>query len=420
MKTTRKLLSLLLAVLCLAPLTSCNDKETDMGIALVDTTTLYEGIYDTLYADAAWSEQEDSLLTTNYSFGIIGNFTDPVFGKVSSTLYTQIALPSNATDIALGDELVIDSVLLTLTKYQVFPDTGRTYNFHFEVKQLAEAIKSDSQYYSHDALPVDNSKVFFDDDVEVRYIDTLVVLKMRSSIFDVLHRTATAEEFVEQTKGLRVRLTSAGEEGMLSIDFSAATTCLRAYYHYTYESDTTYGYYTFLMGAGTTHFTHFDHNYSGTLFASGNPVAGNLRLYLEPLGGQQTRLRFNSAIQAFHAAHPYAVIHHAELIMPVAPESPSEVPDQILVLGHNDVNGEDEYIDDLIDVYTLRGYDGTYHEDGSYYRMRITQHLQGLLRKGSDPGMLLLLNSRRHAAQRLIMNGTSLTNRPRIAVVFSE
>lgn len=407
------------AALMTSALWACNDKESALGIDLVDTSTLYNGKCDTLYADNAWSEQEDSLLTTNYSFGIIGNYTDPIFGKVSSTLYTQIALPSNATGISLSDDLVIDSVVLTLTKYQVFPDTGKTYNFHFEVKQLAEALKSDSQYYSHNVLPVDNSALFFDNNIAVKYTDTVISLKLNSKIHDVLHRTATAEEFVEQTKGLRVRLTSAGEEGMISIDFSAATTCLKAYYHYTYGSDTSNASYTFLMGAGTSHFTHFEHNYNGTLFASGNAIPGTVRLYLEPLGGQQVRLNFNNALKAFHTAHPFAVIHHAELIMPVAPESSNNLPDQVLVLGHND-NGGDDYINDLIDTYTLRGYDGAYHEDGSYYRMRVTQHVQGLLRKGSDPGMLLLLNSRRHAAQRVIFNGTTTSNRPRIVFIYSE
>lgn len=411
---------LLVAAALAGATVSCEDKESALGIDLVDTATFYNGISDTLYADDAWSEKEDSLLTSNYTLGIIGNYTDPVFGKVSSVLYTQIALPQNTHDISLGDNIEIDSVVLTLTKYDIFPDTGRTYNFHFEVKQLAEPVKDTSYYSPKDILPVNESQVFFDGDVAVAYTDSLISLKLGGNINDVLHITATAEEFIEQVKGLRVRLTSAGEEGLVSIDFSAATTRLRAYYHHTYNGDTTYTFYTFLMGAGTAHFTHFNHNYSGTLFASGSHIPGTMRLYLEPMGGQQVRIKFDRDLKAFLAAHPYATIHHAELIMPVAGESPTNRPDQILLLGHNEEQQNDEYIDDLIDVYTLRGYDGAYHEDGNYYRMRVTQHMQGLLRKGYDPGMLMLLNSRRHAAQRVIFNGIGTTNRPKIAIVYSE
>jgi hypothetical protein len=55
--------------------------------------------------------------------------------------------------------------------------------------------------------------------------------------------------------------------------------------------------------------------------------------------------------------------------------------------------------------------------------MRITQHLQGLLRQGTDRGNLLLLNSRRHAAPRAILYGNGIadtTQRPRIVFIYSE
>lgn len=403
----------------LGALTSCTDKESALGIGLVDTTMLYNGKTDTLYADQAWTEFEDSLLTSNYSYGVIGYYSDLTFGKVSSVLYTQIALPSNANNISFSDEMVIDSVVLTLTKSQLFPDTGRVYNFHFEVKQLSEALLSDTSFYADNTLPVDESAVFFDDDVVVHNTDTAIRLVLDASIYPVIHRTASAEDFIKETKGLRVRMTKAGDEGLVSIDFSSSNTNLRTYYHYLYENDTTHGYYTFLMGAGTSHFTHFEHNYSGTLFASGNKVPGTMRLYLEPMGGHRIRMSFDRDLQTFRAAHPWAVIHHAELLLPVAPESPSQKPDQILTLGKQ-TDGEDVYIDDLIDLHTLSGYDGSFHEDSNYYRMRVTQHVQGLLREGTDRGILLLLNSRRHDPNRAIFNGTSSANRPRIVFVYSE
>ncbi len=409
----------LMAVAMMAFQTACTDEESALGIDLVDTTTLYDGMMDTIYADTAWTEYEDSLLTSNYSFGIIGNYTDATFGRVSSWLYTQIALPPNTNDIAFDSSLEIDSVVLTLAKSQLFPDTSGTYNFHFEVMQLAEPLLTDTLFYAENTLPVDGNKIFFDDNVTVGELDTVISFKLDPSFYSVIRRTATAEEFIQQTKGLRVRMTTAGDEGMVSVDFSSSATNLRAYYHYTSGNDTTLGFYTFLLGAGTSHFTHFEHNYAGTLFAGHPRLPGTMRLYLEPMGGHRVRMSFDRAIREFHAAHPWAVIHHAELVMSLSPESPAMHPDQILALGKQS-DGSDVYIDDLIDLYTLSGYDGTYHEDGNYYRMRVTQHLQGLMRKGEDPGMLLLLNSRRNSAQRAIMHGTLSSNCPRIIFVYTE
>ena len=96
-----------------------------------------------------------------------------------------------------------------------------------------------------------------------------------------------------------------------------------------------------------------------------------------------------------------------------------QMPDQILTLGE-DANGQDKYIADLINLYDLRGYDGSYHSDQQLYRIRVAQHLQGLLRKDGDPGFMLQINACRHAAQRTILNGLSTTNCPRIVIVYTE
>ena len=402
-----------------ALLGACTDEESALGIDLVDSTTHYTGYSDTLYADQAWTQFEDSLLTSNYSFGILGNYSDPVFGSVSATLYTQIALPTNTTSYAFDSAMTIDSVVLSFYKNQLFPDTAGAYAFHFEVKQLAQPLLSDTSYYAFDELPVDESTLFYDATVNVAYSDTMISLVLDSSVNSMLRLSASAEDFIAATKGLRVRITTAGDPGMVSLDFSSAYTCMRAYFHYTYGETTTNGTYSFLMGAGTSHFIHFEHNYSGTLFAGADSLGGGQRLYLEPLGGHNVRLSFDKAIRAFHAAHPLAAIHHAELVMPVAPEAPTLKPDQILLLGLSE-SGNEYYIDDLLNTSTLRGYDGTFHDDGNYFRMRMSQHLQGLLRKGADPGLVLMLNSRRHAAQRTVLMGNATTEKPKIILVYSE
>ena len=410
----------LLALLALPFFTACTDEESDLGIDLIDSTTLYQGICDTLYVDNAWTELEDSLNTSNLSFGILGNYHDATFGRVSSTLYTQLALPSNANDIAF-DSMVIDSVVLSFAKAQLFPDTSATYHFHFEVKQLAEPVLSDTIYYAFDQLPVDENTSFFDGTIPVTYYDTVVTLKLDSSVNSVIRRSATAEDFITETKGLRIRILNTSDEGMVTIDFSSINTCLRAHYHYVYNDDTITGIYTFLLGTGAAHFTHFSHDYSGTLFASGNPFPGTYRLYLEPLAGHRVRLSFDNAIQAFHAAHPWAVIHYAELLLPVAPEClDNEQPDQILALGKSTTSDNFFYIDDLINIHDLLGYDGTFHSDLGLYRIRLAQHLQGLLRLGYDPGLMLQINASRHAAPRTALKGLSSTDRPRIAIVYSE
>lgn len=416
----RRLKLILLLPAVVLTMSSCTDEESELGLDLIDSTTLYEGFYDTLYADNAWTEFEDSLVTSNLSYGIIGNYHDATFGRVSSTLYTQLALPSNASDIAF-DSMVIDSVVLSFAKSQLFPDTSATYHFRFEVKQLAEPLLSDTVYYAFDQLPVDENATFFNGVVPVTYYDTVISLLLDTSINRVIRRSATAEDFIAETKGLRVRILNSSDEGMVSVDLTSVYTCLRAHYHYVYANDTITGTYTFLLGTGTSHFTHFAHDYSGSLFASGNPLPGTYRLYLEPLGGHRVKFSFDNAVRSFHAAHPWAVIHYAELLLPVAPEAVAgDQPNQLLALGKSATSNDWYYVDDLINVHDLRGFDGTYHSDRGLYLIRLSMHLQGLLRLGYDPGLMVQISASRHAAQRTILNGLSSTEKPRIAIVYSE
>ena len=420
MKTdTPKRLHLLCLAAGLALLTAaCTDEETPLGSNINSSDSRYEGKSYTLLADHAVSQRDDSLMTTGYgsynTYGIIGNYSDASFGKVSAELFTQIALPTNASDINFA-EMTIDSVVLTLVKRSLYPDTTGTYNFHFEVMQLAEALQSDTLYHSYDTLPVNPDGRFFDCDITVTPLDTVITLKLGNGIENVLKQTATSAQFIERTKGLRVRITDAGAEGMMSINFAAVKTCLSVYYHY-YSSDTVSTRYPFLLGTGTYHFTHFKHDYSGSVTAGASPIDGGNRLYLEPLAGYRILLSFDNAIRAFAEAHPMATVHHAELLLPVAAME-TVMPNRILAKKNS---GTQPYIHDLTDLHTLAGYDGGYDSDRNCYRLRVTQHVQGLLRDKADPGLLLVLDARQNDAARVVLNGINAANPVKIDIIYSE
>lgn len=403
----------LLAIAAIALLTStfssCVDEESDLGINLVDPGTLYNGIADTLYTTSAVTRFDDSLRTSDYSFGIIGNYTSTTFGSVNSVLYTQVALSS--TDNSINTEgMVVDSVFLTLVNDMLFPDTAGTYNFHFEVRRLSQAVE-DTTYYACDELPVASGAALFDATVTVRATDTIITLPLNGDVASMLvdGNTYSAEDYSAFTKGLRISILPDGDQGMLSINFASVDTRLRAYYH----RDTNSSYYDFSIATGAKHFTHFAHDYTGTPFASGADVDGSQKLYLEPMGGHVVVIDFDSAICAFAKQHPRAVIHYAELIMPVASLSPVE-PDMIVAV--RTIDGVETYINDFLSS----GVDGTYNAETNRYRMRVSQHLQGLIRAGHDEGLKLVLNSRRSSAASVVLNGTQANDPVRIEFVYTE
>ena len=402
---------------CALLATACADKESSLGINLVDNGMVYHGQQATLHATSAMSVRDDSLLTTNYIYGIIGNYHDATFGQVRASLYTQIALPTNDADINFTD-MIIDSVILSLYKESIYPDTSHTYNFHFEVMQLNEVLLSDTAYYSTDVLPVNPSAVYFDQDMMVGPTDTILRLKLDNSIATILSQHATAEEFLQLTKGLRIRLTDAGDEGMLGIKLSSSESLLRVYYRSS-PTDMIGSTYSFQLGIGASRFNHFEHDYTGSVAGGNDSVDGSQTIYLEPLGGYNILVNFTNDIRSFAAAHPTATIHHAEMLLPLAPTADAMRPEQLLAM-QMDSNKASTYINDLLDPYTLGGFDGKYDAARNCYRIRVTQHVQNMLRRGEDSGTLVLLNNRRNAAPRTVIGGPSATDPIRIEIVYTE
>lgn len=406
------------ACLLLIAVVGCTDEESGLGMNLVDGNTLYNGQQATLTANSALSIREDSLTTTNFSFGCIGNYQDATFGRVSATLYTQIALDEHTGSINMAEN-IIDSVVLTLVKDHTYPDSTATYNFHFEVMHLAEPLLTDTVYYSCDTLAVDPTAKYFDQTVTVTPTDSVVRLKLDNSISTILNQTGSAEDFITATKGLRIRITDAGDDGMLGINFKATNTCITVYHRYSAD-DTVDATYPFLLGNGTSHFIHFEHDYTSSVTGGADSIDGTAALYIEPLAGYNLLISFDSAVRAFVAAHPTAVLHHAELLLPVTSPTTPSLPDRILAVAKRD-SANDVYTDDLMmDITSMARFDGTYDASRNCYRLRVTQHLQGLLRAGVDHGTLLVLNSRRSSAARAIINGLSATDHPRIEFIYTE
>ena len=402
MKNSLRFAALLLTLFAL---TACTDDESDLGSSLMNPNTIYNAKNYTMTADTAYSLRDDSLLTTgNYQI-MIGNYHDAIFGKVTAQFFTQITLPNATTSIAF-DDVTIDSVVMTLVYDSVFPDTTRSYNLHLEVVQLNAPIASDKQYYAMDSIEVDENAVLFNGTVQATPGSGALNLHLSGPISNILQRTAERDAFAEAVKGLRIRvLPSGSDEGMVAVNLSDTRTLIRVHYHY----DTTS--YTFdLSISNGKHFTHFVHDYSGTDLDGVTSIKGDRRLYLDPLGGFTAVVGFDRSIRAFREAHPLAVVHKAELLLPVAAEAAAKKPKRIIA-----TNGT-RYINDYIST----GVDGYYHSDSSRYSILVPLHLQSMLRDGFDKGTHLLIDSRGSVAERTLFNGYNETDKIKINLIYTE
>ena len=410
-------LGLLLMLLPVA----CTEKESDLGVNLQDPYTRYSGTRDTVSVEAC-TVFDDSLSTAGYTAAVFGNYNDAVFGKCQATIYSQIALASTSTGINLSDEVVIDSVKMTLvidTACPIMPEDGQR-TLRVIVNQLAEPLKADSGYFSFQQLP-EGETCFFDDDV-VFEGDSLV-LKLRENIFTVLKQNCSSADFLERTKGFSLKMADTSMT-MLAVNFSATNTRITLYYHTATSEGLTF---VFPLNSNAARTMYYRHDYTGTAIApiashAQESVDGSAMLYLEPLGGTKLRLNMQPFLDAFRAKHPSAVIHYAELLLPVYDPTSENYPLRLLALKRK-ADGSSVYVTDadvLTNNYTYAGFDGYYHPDKHQYRMRVTQHLQELLREGKDYGTEIIIDARRSSAFRTVLNGSMAADPIRIEFIYSE
>ncbi len=411
----KRTLTALVALLTLL-IAGCNPEESDLGVNLVDPSTIYNGKTDTLYADLAYSLRDDSIASTGGVYNIVGWYADPTFGKMTASIYTQITLQSDDQGLSLGGA-TIDSAVLCLVKDAVFPGGDQSRNIHFEIMPLAEELVTDTTYYGFNTLAVREGVKYFDNTVTISPTDTVIRFPL-NGIESLLAQNATSEEFLASAKGLRIRvIADDSDTGIVAFNFAATQTRLTAYYHY--NDDTVQSQYVFVVGSGAKRFMHYEHDYAGSLVAGADSIGGSEKLYLEPYGGYNVVVRFDSMLRAFHAAHPMAEIHYAELLLPLADDAPSIQPDSLVAYGY----ASDGTVTQVSDQRYYQGGDGGYQSSTNSYRLRVTLHLQHLLHAngGTDYGTrLMLYYSRRTPGARTILNGTSAANPAKIVITYTE
>ena len=419
-------LLLWLAISLLAIPMACDEKESPIGIGLQDPATLYNGIKDTVLLSAN-TFLDDSLVTSQYTAPVIGNYRDQIFGSVHAALFTQIGM-NDDNGIIFDESCHIDSTVLTLVVSEVYPlESRRSQPIHFRVDQLAQPLPSDSTYYHYDQFPV--SRIcFFDGNSNVVKGDsaTLVSLRLNNQANLLFQNKSYRdnEAFMQAAKGIRISIIEGSESKMLTLNLAASKTKLTVHYksiHGTQPGDTIFQTKDFQIGSAMTHFNQIQHTYSGALSifnrSHTDSIAGSQYLYFDPLGGTFVKINFDNFVANFHRDHPYAIIHYAELLLPVADIAQGNLPSKIIARKSRD---EGDYISDMIDAFTYAGFDGAYDRRSGCYRLRITQHFQSAVSKGHDSGTYLFLNTRRYSPKRTIINGTQASNPCRIEFVYTE
>jgi hypothetical protein len=353
---------------------------------------------------------------------------DPVFGKSTSSFYTQVRITEDVPD--LGSNPVLDSLVLMLFYSSYYGDTTTMQNV--KVYEIAEYLSYDSIYFSNQTLAV-YPTLLADQDFVPNYSDSVMVGEVKYPPHlrvnlnkltnylgnKILSTPASALltnlAFSNYIKGLYVQASPVNNKGaMLNFSLSGISSALVAYYHNGNDpADDSLQFYM-VINENCGRFIRTDHN--NYLDASQDlkqqilnhdSARGVDKLFLQGMGGTKVKLKFPNIKELGNGK--IIAINDAILELQNYENDTLYAPPPTLTLIRQDSAGRIGYLVDEGEGTAYFG--GTYNEKTKTYYFRLTQHIQNILQGvyKSSFDLYLMVNSpvRSYVTpNRVVLNGT--------------
>lgn len=390
--------------------------EDLLNSAQVDTFTLN-----------TFSIAEDSLISDNPAYAVLGSYNDPKFGAVNANFYTQLRLSGLNPNFGDVSTITIDSVMLGL-EYAGF--YGEFSSQKVEVYEMTEAINIDSVYYSFSTKTTTSTDLvepgygtFTPDPDGITVIgsdtvDTQLRIKLKNSLGTQLINEAASggtnftsnENFLSYFKGLHVRVNNAsqlaGKGGVFYFNLNDPLSKMTVYY----TQDGSQKTFDFLINSECADFNHVDIDNTGKPVQNviDNPSSGQVEYY-----SQAFKSRAVVKMAGLKNLPTNAIIHKAELILPIQYQTGAKYlpPDELSVSAM--INGKLSGI----------GVFGLYDYAFKHYTVDVRNYMQALV-SGQISTDELILSPRLFitSAERVVFNGPNSTNKkkPKLVVTYTK
>lgn len=377
------------------------------------------------FAIEASTVLDDSVITSNLNNTyLIGDFGDPVFGRVRSELYTQFLLPSSNVDF--GDQPQIDSIVLSLAYSGSYGYTDKLKGtMTFGVAELQEPIEDDSTYYSNVQRVCDPNllgvRTFRPELLSniVAGTDTLPP-SLRIRLNDQFgqrilnsQNTASNASFLNEFNGICVAPQQAtmpsGFGSILYFNMVSSFSRLELHYH---NTEDTVQLNLAINEDAATH-TRFEHEFSQQVLdaVSGDTQTGAQQLYIRSMAGLKTKLDFPHLRQLNELGA--VAISKAELVVPLDDSFVPEhgVPNSLQATAI-DSGGSSDFLIDFFEGTDYYG--GGYRSVEKEYVFNIARHVQSVLDNPEEPdyGLYILNSGNAVNARRGVFNGPQHPTKP--------
>lgn len=424
------------ALVVIASLMQSCKKDDDLGLDLVN---LPGGMFGYEYTDTAtvvaYSMFEDSLQTSSVYLNLLGSYHDPVFGKVSSSIYTQALLSTN--NVSFGANPVGDSLVLTLQYNGYYGDSAASHRLRIYEIDPTAVFHVDSVYYSHQELPLGD--LVFDQVVAFNPVDSvqfngskvqplLMVNLGQNLIQKFIDASGSADlasndAFKSFFKGLCLKVDEAStpnEGSMAYFNLNADLSKITLYYHNDLDTLT----YPFVITDECAKFSHFDHadyQHAEAALKTQDTNGINARMYLQAMAGVKVRVKF-PFIGDLMKDGPVA-INRAELVVKADPSDFTSTdfdPASKLTIARITEEGKNAFTSDVLEGETFLG--GSYDATNKEYRFRISRYLQDILNgKYENCGLVVMVSAGSVRADRVVVLGNTLTEKNfRVEIVYTK
>ncbi|MBO9586880.1 MAG: DUF4270 family protein [Flavobacterium sp.] len=283
----------------------------------------------------------DSLVTSNKSRILIGNYDDPIFGKVKSNSYFQLSGPYYALNSSGSDtqsvNYVFDSISMIL-KYDKYYYGDTTKVQTFDIHRLLQKVKAntnDSNFYNNSTLSYGSESLgkisFIPRPTQKDSINIKMDNEFGEALFQKIKKREITDfdSFTEYLKGLVLVPETSNSSNV--IGFSAGNSKIRMYYSkYKADEDEVSYHLDFSIVDKTKQFNSISLDKTGTLLQnlpiSSSNLSSNLtnnQGFIQSGTGVACRVDFPN-IKQFKNISTNGAIVNAELFLKPVNNSYSE------------------------------------------------------------------------------------------------
>ncbi|MDR0971431.1 MAG: DUF4270 domain-containing protein [Bacteroidales bacterium] len=434
---------------------SCVDEDELLGKDMVDPSDeIAVKKYSNFDINAYIYHEGDSLKTSGYRYMTLGTYKDNYFGRVQSSIYTQISLSSTSMDFnsfKQGGSQEADSIVLALAYNGFFSkDTLTTEKeMLLEIYEITQLFEDSASYYSNSTLTYNSAQPIFSGNVLISPKENVIIgsdtlsPQLRINLGEeFLNKIVSSgsfssnSDFLNYFKGFYIRLSVLSNDFIAYFDMYSSLSAMMIYYQ---DQNNRTQKYNFVFDQSTSRFTHIDYDFSSTpldkfqtinspeqdSISCNNSLGNDSKIFLGTLGISRAKIDIKDLKQWYEdSTENLGMFNQAMLILPVADNYLEEaggeknIPQRIICYAKNN-EGQYVYIDD---AYTSESYMGTYDKSINAYKMRITSHLQNYLNGTLNNGEIYLFaDSKTSTANRVVLNGPKAENRPiRIEIIYTK